>query len=70
MRKLTREAAIFALLTPLAVVVISFVGLTFTTFPWHPPVPRYAPLLLGVLGFPAGLIIWSLYRLIRFAVKG
>lgn len=28
------------------------------------------PLLFGLCGFPAGLVLWIFYRLARFAVKG
>jgi hypothetical protein len=71
MRKLAREAVIFVLLTGLAVVVISYAGITVTPFLRDDAtLPWYMPLVLGVFGFPAGLAIWSFYRLIRFAVKG
>jgi hypothetical protein len=29
-----------------------------------------ASLFIGLFGFPAGLVLWVFYRLVRFAVKG
>ena len=68
MRKLAREAVIFGLVGALIVALIAVsmmskmesAGVSFAT-----------SIMAGLLyGFPGGLGIWVLYRLVRFAVRG
>jgi hypothetical protein len=76
MRKLAREAVIFTLLAA-AVAGIAVFIITIANPPWWSTAPSsFSDSIVGSIGAagffgaPAGLSLWLLYRLIRFAVKG
>jgi hypothetical protein len=67
MRKLAREAVIFMLLASLLAFAGWFVFMDSTPSIF---VRGEVALLYAWIGFPIGLGLWGLYRLIRFAVNG
>jgi hypothetical protein len=86
MRKLAREAVIFALLGWIILTASTFVYFRMTV-PTNMNPPAQAcldfnrgdcnnmeflklSLFFGLGGFPAGLGIWMFYRVVRFAIKG
>lgn len=76
MRKLAREAVIFTMLA-MAVVGITVFVITIINPPgWSTAPSSFLENVVGSIsaagfwGAPAGLSLWILYRLIRFAIKG
>jgi hypothetical protein len=63
-RKLAREAVVFMLLTGVLLAVV--VGYATND---RASLIFIAPVCLGI-GFVAGLAIWGLYRMVRFAITG
>lgn len=77
MRKLAREAVIFTLLAMTCVGVAVFIIASVNPQWWSNGVKEgFSETVIasvsaaGFFGAPAGLGLWVLYRLIRFAVKG
>jgi hypothetical protein len=76
MRRLAREAVIFTLLSTACVSITIFILMLINPPGWSLQRPTFSESVLaavttaGLWGAPAGLSLWVLYRLVRFAIKG